>query len=175
MSRLSKDQDTLDTQLTMNAYVLLTTFSNVLGTVALVFYTFPYLGIIFAPLGVLYYLVAKYYRLSSVETKRLDSLMRSALYASYSEALTGLSTVRAYRGQRRFINNAEKGLDMENRAYYMTVSIQRSLSERLDLFGNILILGIAMFAAGFRTTVNPSKIGVVLSYSLSSKSGFLLG
>ena len=56
MSRLSKDQDTLDTQLTMNAYVLLTTFSNVIGTVALVFYTFPYLGIIFAPLGVLYYL-----------------------------------------------------------------------------------------------------------------------
>ena len=52
----------------------------------------------------------------------------------------------------------------------MTVAIQRWLSVRLDLFGNILILGIALFAAGFRTSVNPSKIGVVLSYSLSSES-----
>jgi len=34
---------------------LLQILSNVLGTVALVFYTFPYLGIIFAPLSVLYY------------------------------------------------------------------------------------------------------------------------
>ena len=139
------------------------------GTVGLVFYTFPYLGIIFAPLGVLYYIVAKYYRASSIETKRLDSLMRSALYASYSETLTGLATVRAYKSQRRFVRQAENGMDMENRAYYMTIAIQRWLSVRLDFFGNMLILGIAMFAAGFRTTVNPSKIGVVLSYSLSSK------
>lgn len=59
---------------------------------------------------------------------------------------------------------------MENRAYYMTVAIQQWLGIRLDLLGNTLILGIALFAAGFRTTVNPSKIGVVLSYTLSSKS-----
>lgn len=72
--------------------------------------------------------------------------------------------------QERFILNADKGLDMENRAYYMTIAIQRWLSVRLDFLGNILILGIALFAAGFREKVNPSKIGVVLSYTLSSKS-----
>ena len=72
-----------------------------LGTAALVFYTFPYLGIIFVPLSILYYLTAIYYRRTSVETKRLDSIMRSALYSSYSETLTGLSTVRAYGEQVR--------------------------------------------------------------------------
>ena len=66
------------------------------------------------------------------------------------------------------MRDAERGLDMENRAYYITILIQRWLSVRLDLFGNILILGIALFAAGFRRTVDPSKIGVVLSYTLSS-------
>ena len=62
----------------------LTTFASVVGTVVLVFYTFPYLGIIFLPLGVLYYAASVYYRRSSVETKRLDSLLRSFLYGSYS-------------------------------------------------------------------------------------------
>jgi len=51
----------------------------------------------------------------------------------------------------------------------MTISIQRWLTLRLDMFGNVLILGIALFAAGFRHTVDPAKIGVVLSYTLSSE------
>lgn len=67
------------------------------------------------------------------------------------------------------MKSSDAGLDMENRAYYMTISIQRWLAIRLDLFGNVLIFGIALFAAGFRKTVSPSKIGVVLSYTLSSK------
>ncbi|KAG7440775.1 P-loop containing nucleoside triphosphate hydrolase protein, partial [Guyanagaster necrorhizus] len=86
------------------------------------------------------------------------------------ETLTGLATIRAFREQDRSIRNAESGLDLENRAYYMTISIQRWLSVRLDIFGNVLILGIALFAAGYRNTVNPSKIGVVLTYTLNSRS-----
>lgn len=49
-----------------------------------------------------------------------------------------------------------------------TVAIQCWLGLRLDLFGNLLILGIGLFAAGERYNVNPAKVGVVLSYSLSS-------
>ncbi|THU93933.1 multidrug resistance-associated ABC transporter [Dendrothele bispora CBS 962.96] len=167
LSRLSKDQDTLDNQIATTMMQLTTQIMSVLGTIALVFYVFPYLGLIFIPLSVLYYLVQAYYRRTSVETKRLDSLMRSALYSSYSETLTGLSTIRAYREQARAIDDAQRGLDMENRAYYMTISIQRWLGIRLDIFGNILILGITLFAAGFRTSANPSNIGVVLTYTLS--------
>ncbi|KAF7982734.1 hypothetical protein HWV62_26606 [Athelia sp. TMB] len=184
LSRLSKDQDTLDTEVAMTLYQFLSTFSNVLGTVALVFYTFPYLGIIFVPLTLLYWVVANYYRRTSVETKRLDSLLRSTLYGSFSgecpfilrngqaltisnaETLTGLSTVRAYKSQDDCIRKADHGLDLENRAYYMTIAIQRWLGVRLDFFANLLVLGIVLFAAGFRSTVSPAKIGVVLSYTL---------
>ena len=67
------------------------------------------------------------------------------------------------------MRNAEQGQDVQNRAYYMTIAIQRWLGVRLDILGNILILGICLFAAGFRRTVDPSKIGVVLSYTLSSE------
>ncbi|PIL27467.1 ATP-binding cassette transporter [Ganoderma sinense ZZ0214-1] len=172
MSRLSKDQDTIDTELGLIANQVLATASSVLGTAGLVFYTFPYLGIIFAPLIVLYYIAAIYYRRTSVEAKRLDSNLRSILYASYTETLTGLSTVRAYRSQDRFVRNAEQGQDVENRAYYMTIAIQRWLGVRLDILGNILILGICLFAAGFRHTVDPSKIGVVLTYTLSITQSF---
>jgi ATP-binding cassette subfamily C (CFTR/MRP) protein 1 len=62
VSRLSKDQDTLDTQLPSSAYLFFTTASSVLGTVFLVFYTFPLLGILFVPLSIFYWFVAIFYR-----------------------------------------------------------------------------------------------------------------
>ena len=71
--------------------------------------------------------------------------------------------------QNRCVRDAEYGLDMGNRAYLMTISMQRWLAVRLDFFGNILVLGIALFAAGLRTTVSPANIGVVLSYTLASR------
>lgn len=55
----------------------------------------------------------------------------------------------------------------------MTVAIQRWLSVRLDFLGNLLILGIALFAAAYRNKVDPAKTGVVLSYTLSSTSPFI--
>ncbi|KAJ3538634.1 hypothetical protein NMY22_g5079 [Coprinellus aureogranulatus] len=167
LSRLSKDQETLDNELSAVLFSFLTIFASLFGVIALVFYTFPYLGIIFAPLAVLYYFVARYYRASSVETKRLDSILRSALYASVSESLTGLATIRAYRIQDQKATKAEEGLDVQNRAHYMNITIQRWLGIRLDFFGNLLILGITLFAAGFRHDIDPSRVGVVLTYTLT--------
>lgn len=58
---------------------------------------------------------------------------------------------------------------MENRAYIMTIAMQRWLAMRLEFFGNILVLGIGLFGAGLRTSVTPSKISVVMTYTLSGK------
>ena len=88
--------------------------------------------------------------------------------------------------QARTIQAIENRLDMENKATYMTVSIQQWLAARLDLSGNAVILGIGLFAAGLRKSVDPSKVrasdktteisslfcsqvGVVLSFTLSSE------
>ncbi|KAF6760644.1 cadmium ion transporter [Ephemerocybe angulata] len=169
LSRLSKDQEVLDNELAGVLYSFLSIFFSIFGVIALVFYTFPYLGIIFPFMATIYYLVGIYYRATSVETKRLDSVLRSSLYASVSESLTGLSTIRAYRIQERKTTEASEGLDVQNRAHYMTITVQRWLAVRLDFFGNLLVFGITLFAAGFRHNVNPAKIGVVLSYTLSSE------
>ncbi|KAL4261872.1 ATP-binding cassette transporter C [Pleurotus pulmonarius] len=172
VARFSKDQDVLDSQLPAALYHLTSTVMTMIGTAGLVFYTFPYLGIIFVPMIVFYFVIAKYYRRSSIEIKRLDSLMRSKLSASYSEALTGLPTIRAHRIQETSINTVERDLDMQNRAYYVSIGIQRWLAVRLELSVNTLVLGILLFGAGFRETVDPSKVALVLTYTLSAASLF---
>lgn len=167
VNRLSKDVDTLDFQLPSNLYQFASQFSTVLGTVGLVIYSYHWLGLMFPPLFVVYYFIQSFYRRTSREAKRLDSILRSALYASYTETLNGLATVRAFREQGRFVRVTEHNVDVNNRAYFLTIACQRWLSIRMDFLGNILILGIGLAAVGFRNSTNPATLGVVLTYSLS--------
>jgi ATP-binding cassette subfamily C (CFTR/MRP) protein 1 len=57
---------------------------TLLGTIVLVFYTIPLLGLIFAPIGLIYYIQTTYYRRSMMETRRIDSLLRSGLFTTIS-------------------------------------------------------------------------------------------
>ncbi|QRW21569.1 ABC transporter transmembrane region [Rhizoctonia solani] len=172
IARLSKDIDTLDANLPQAWFQLLSNAFSILGTVALVFYTYAWLGIMFPPLFLLYWYFSMFYRRTSIEVKRLDSILRSLLYAAFSEALTGLSTIRAYREQPRFVKVSERQIDVENKAYFMTIACQRYLGVRLDFLGNLLILGIGLIAVGFRTSADPSKLGVVLTYALTITQTF---
>ncbi|KAF4581411.1 hypothetical protein EYR38_002737 [Pleurotus pulmonarius] len=70
------------------------------------------------------------------------------------------------------VNAVERDLDMQNRAYYVSIGIQRWLAVRLELSVNTLVLGILLFGAGFRETVDPSKVALVLTYTLSAASLF---
>ena len=95
--------------------------------------------------------------LSEHTAKRYDAI-RSDMMSSSTKTLD----------QGRFIAKTQHGLDVGNRAYYMVIAIQQWLGTRLDLLGNVLVLGIGLFASGFSNTVDPSKVGVVLTYTLSS-------
>ncbi|CUA66748.1 hypothetical protein RSOLAG22IIIB_00195 [Rhizoctonia solani] len=147
IARLSKDIDTLDANLPQAWFQLLSNAFSIFGTVALVFYTYAWLGIMFPPLFILYWYFSMFYRRTSIEVKRLDSILRSLLYAA-------------------------RQIDVENKAYFMTIACQRYLGVRLDFLGNLLILGIGLIAVGFRTSADPSKLGVVLTYALTITQTF---
>jgi hypothetical protein len=51
--------------------------------------------------------------------------------------------------------------------WLLIVVIQRYLGVRLDFLGNLLVLGIGLIGVGFRTSVDPSKLGVVMTYALT--------
>ncbi|KAK0521189.1 hypothetical protein OC834_006756 [Tilletia horrida] len=166
VNRLSKDVDTLDMQLPSNLFQFGNQFWTVLGTIGLVIYSYNWLGVMFPPLIIIYAVVQAYYRRTSREAKRLDSILRSRLYASFGETLTGLASIRAFRAQKRFVRMNEVNIDYNNRAYYLTIAVQRWLSVRMDFLGNVLILGIGLAAVGFRRSISPAVLGVALTYTL---------
>lgn len=166
--RLAKDVESCDDRLAFQWYELLTQMMSVFGTVALVFYTYVYLGCIFPPMLCVYIALASFFRRTSRQLKRIDSTTRSFIYTHFGEQLVGTSSIRAFKQQERFLDKLSKSIDYEFRFHYTSMVAQRWLSVRLDLLGSLLVLGIALFGVFFRNDVAPAKFGVVLTYSMQS-------
>lgn len=80
------------------------------------------------PLGFAYRVIMRYYLATSRELKRLDAVSRSPVFAWFSETLSGVSTIRAYGQQSRFIANNEARLDRNMACYMPAQSVNRWLA-----------------------------------------------
>ncbi|KAI8865425.1 hypothetical protein GQ42DRAFT_151769 [Ramicandelaber brevisporus] len=167
INRFSKDHDALDNTLTDAIRMFLATLASVVSTFIFIGVIMPVFFAVLVPLLVVYWFAAQFYRSTSREIKRLDSITRSPLFAHFSETLMGLSTVRAYRVQDQFVRTNERLLDDNNRAYYLLISIQRWLGVRLETISNLLTFFATLFAIVNRNTIDPGIVGIVMTYSLS--------
>jgi hypothetical protein len=55
-------------------------------------------------------------------SQRLNAILRSSLYSHFSESLSGIATIRAYGEEDRFLTENRDWVDIENRAYWLTVT-----------------------------------------------------
>ncbi|PIL29785.1 ATP-binding cassette transporter [Ganoderma sinense ZZ0214-1] len=144
MNRFSKDIDTIDNTLGDALRMLVGTMSAILGAVILIAIVLPWFLIAVGVVGIVH----------------------------FSESLSGLATIRAYGESDRFLMENRKRVDIENRAYWLTVTNQRWLGIRVDLMGILLTLVVAVLTIGTRFSISPSQTGVVLSYIISVQQAF---
>ncbi|KAL5035647.1 hypothetical protein RTP6_003309 [Batrachochytrium dendrobatidis] len=172
INRFSKDQDGIDNALMNSFRMFIQTLSSTISVFILIIYATPLFTVALVPVLAAYYVLQLYYRATSRELKRLDSLMRSPLYAHIGETLSGLPTIRAYREQDRFIVNNNKMVDTNNAPYFLLLAAQRWISLRFEILGGVLVFFAATFGVLARN--NPSftaaLFGLSLSYALQVTS-----
>jgi len=178
INRLSTDLQVVDIQLRMTSQQFFLIVFNLLGTLVLLLVNSKYIAPCMIPLAVVYYYCARYYRHSSRELQRLDSVSKSPVYAAFSEALTGCATIRAFGATERFKYNTLQKLDYNIRAGFVSAAANRWLGVRLEAVGNVVVALSALFAvlssildnshgSAASGTVQAGLAGLTLSYSLS--------
>ncbi|KAG6334059.1 hypothetical protein ID866_5033 [Astraeus odoratus] len=172
MNRFAKDIDTVDNFIGDALRMFSSTAAQIIGAIILISIILPWFLIIVVTVLAVYCCAAYFYRASARELKRLDAILRSALYSHFSESLSGLTTIRAYGEVERFKKENRRLIDVENRAYWVTIANQRWLGMRLDFLGTILTFAVALLAVGTRFSISPGQTGVVLSYILSVQLSF---
>lgn len=163
LNRFAKDIETIDSRLNDAARMALATLAQILGAVIVVALVSQYFLIAVGVCAVIYFLISSFYRASARAIKRHDNVLRSSLYAWFSESLAGMSSIRAFGETERFQGVLDYNIDLENRAYLLTVINQRWLQIRLDFLGACLTLVVSFIVVGQRTTISPSHVGLALS------------
>lgn len=167
INRFSKDVMTVDKMFASIMTVFLSTAFLVLSSFAFVGYENTMSLFPLTPLVLLFTAIYLYFQRTMREQERLDALTWNPVFAQWSEALGGLSTLRPYRGHERMERINGEAMDRNTRYTLLSISTHRWLQLRLDLIGSLMVFAIAGFiimdTAGDQASKAP-QLGVVLIY-----------
>ncbi|XP_058980639.1 multidrug resistance-associated protein 1 isoform X17 [Musca domestica] len=164
MSRFSKDIDALDVVIPRLLGGVWCAF-EVLATIVVISMSTPIFLAVIIPIAFLYYFAQRFYVATSRQLMRLESVSRSPIYSHFGETVTGVSTIRAYAVQDRFIDESDNKVDKNQICKYPSLIANRWLAIRLEMVGNLIILFASLFAVlGGQT--NPGLVGLSVSYAL---------
>lgn len=169
ISRFARDVNAVDQLLPQSFSQMLTTLLNLIASYVYIATVFPWFVVVALPITCVYYLLQRFYNRTSIELKRLDSISKSPIYAHFSETLGGLSTIRAYRKQDQFRGQNMEMIDINQRAYFLTIASNRWFSLYLEFFGCCLVFATAFLAVITRNSSSPTTaaaIGLSLTYAL---------
>ncbi|XP_042377107.1 ABC transporter C family member 13-like isoform X1 [Zingiber officinale] len=182
LNRLSSDLYAIDDSLPFIFNILLANFFSLLGIVAVLSYSQVMFLILLIPLGFVYKKLQFYYRCTSRELRRLDSVSRSPIYSSFTETLDGSCTIRAFKKEEIFMARFLDLVQLYQQTSYSEQTASLWLSLRLQLLSASVILFIGVMAVighghDFSLTLDtPGLVGLALSYAapiVSLLSSFL--
>ncbi len=99
--------------------------------------------------------------------KRLDSVSKSPVFSHLGETLSGISTIKAYKAERRFRDTIQKRIDENNVFFYPINVLDRWLEIYLGITGNCVILFALLFVIFSRDDLSGGQVGLSLTFALS--------
>ncbi|XP_025062211.1 multidrug resistance-associated protein 1 isoform X6 [Alligator sinensis] len=164
VNRFSKEMDTIDSMIPQIIKMFMGSLFNVIGACIIILLATPLAAVVIPPLGFIYFFVQRFYVATSRQLKRLESVSRSPVYSHFNETLLGVSVIRAFEEQQRFIRQNDTKVDENQKAYFPSIVANRWLAVRLECVGNCIVLFAALFAVIARKS--PGLVGLSVSYSL---------
>ncbi|CAF0948802.1 unnamed protein product, partial [Brachionus calyciflorus] len=118
LNRFSKDLNSVEFIIPLFFKDFIFSLFDLITTYVVISISTPLFLTVLAPITFVYFFIQRYYVSSSSKLKRLDSASKSPIFSHFGETLNGISTIKAYKAQNRFINTIEKKIDYNNSFYY---------------------------------------------------------
>ncbi|CAM5157939.1 unnamed protein product [Natator depressus] len=162
-----KDIFTVDETIPMSFRSWLTCFLGIISTLLMICLATPYFALIIIPLGIFYFFLLRIYVSTSRQLRRLDSVTRSPIYSHFSETVSGLSVIRAYGHQPRFLQHNDRIMDINQKSVYSWIVSNRWLAIRQEFVGNLVVFFAALLAVITRDSLGSGIVGLSISSALN--------
>ncbi|ELW62270.1 Canalicular multispecific organic anion transporter 1 [Tupaia chinensis] len=167
INRFTKDMFIIDTRFHYYLRTWVNCTLDVIGTILVIVGALPLfiLGVI--PLVFFYFNIQRYYMASSRQIRRLAGASRSPVISHFSETLSGVSTIRAFGHEQRFIRQSKDLVNENLVCFYNNVISNRWLSVRLEFLGNLMVFFAALLAVLAGDSIDSAIVGLSISYALN--------
>ncbi|KAM0162850.1 hypothetical protein ACHAQE_001634 [Botrytis cinerea] len=167
MNRFSKDLEAVDQEVAPIAIGVMSCALAIVVTVALITAITPGFLIAGIFISAMYFFVGKFYLRSSRDLKRIESIQRSPLFQQFGETLNGVTTIRAYGDEKRFVRDNMLRINTHSRPFIYLWAANRWLSFRIDLVGDLVAFFAGAFIVSSIGTIDAGSAGLSLSYAIS--------
>lgn len=167
MNRFSKDIENVDQEIAPVAVGVIHCMASIVTIVLLISVITPGFLIAGFFISILYFFIGFFYINSSRDLKRLESVQRSPLYQQFGETLTGMTTIRAYGDERRFIRDNLKQVNTHNRPFIYLWAANRWLAFRVDIAGALVSFFTGVFVVLSVGKINAGAAGLALTYAVT--------
>ncbi|XP_062509273.1 ATP-binding cassette sub-family C member 9-like isoform X2 [Corticium candelabrum] len=168
LNRFSSDTRAMDLMLPVISQLCAEAVMQVITAFIVIAVVTPFFLLAGGPVFIVFYIVQYYFRRSQREIQRTVSVTRSPIYANFSEMLSGLSTIRAYRRQVDFRRKVRREINDHASAVLSLQTGNRWLGVRLEFLGGIVVLFAALssLSAALSGTIGAGLVGLAVAYSL---------
>ncbi|OCK81762.1 hypothetical protein K432DRAFT_424668 [Lepidopterella palustris CBS 459.81] len=167
MNRFSKDIESVDQEIAPVAVGVVHCLASILTIVVLISVITPGFLIAGIFITVLYILIGKFYINSSRDLKRLESVNRSPLYQQFGETLSGMTTIRAYGDERRFIRENLTRINTQHRPFIYLWAANRWLAFRVDVVGAMVSFFAGIFVVQSVGRIDAGAAGLAMTYAVT--------
>lgn len=173
MNRFSKDLEGIDQEVAPVAIGVMACALGIIVTVVLIASVTP--GFLVAGFFITgaYVFLGKFYLASSRDLKRLESIQRSPLFQQFGETLSGVTTIRAYGDERRFVRENLNKINAQLRPFIYLWAANRWLAFRTDVLGDMVAFFAGVFVIASLGDIDPGSAGISLSYAIGFADNIL--
>ncbi|XP_033748591.1 LOW QUALITY PROTEIN: ATP-binding cassette sub-family C member 9-like [Pecten maximus] len=168
LNRFSSDMSQIDQHLPNTLENLMKCFFLTISALIVNSIGTPYFLLAAIPLVILYFCIQTFFRATTRELQRLDSLTKSPIFSHFSETLNGLQTIRAYKAEGQFQCHAIQAINNNTTPLLFIHSVNRWLGIRLDYMGAVVVFlaAVSSLSACLAGQTTPASVGLSITYAL---------
>ncbi|XP_004365809.1 multidrug resistance-associated protein 13 [Capsaspora owczarzaki ATCC 30864] len=167
-NRFTSDVNSIDTVLIVSFQSLAERILFVLSSLVVQLVVAPWFSIPLVPILCVYFWLQNFFRKSSRELQRLDSVTKSPIFANFAETLEGLATIRAYRAQASFAVANARNVERNALVVSALYGGNRWIAIRIEGVGSTIILAAAISSLLAANTIDAGLVGLALSYAMTT-------
>ncbi|XP_047611777.1 ATP-binding cassette sub-family C member 4-like [Phacochoerus africanus] len=167
LNRFSKDTGHMDDLLPQIFQDFVQAFLLVMGVVGVMVVVIPWTVIPLIPLGIIFFVLRRYFLETSRDVKRLECATRSPVFSHLASSLQGRWTIRAFKAQQRLQELFDAHQDLHSEAWSLSLTTSRWFALCLDAICAVFVIGVAFGSLFMAETLNVGQVGLVLSLALT--------